>query len=370
MATIHQKKMLLKGLLKGTRAFTGPFHVAIDVTSRCNLQCFGCRFHSASFNNASAAGRNVPDIPLELFGRICAQLRSVGTKTIILSGEGEPLLHPGIFDMIARAKSFGFQVALISNGTLLDGKTSRELLLSGLDVFRVSLWAFCPEDYEKAYPGTDIKSFYRVLEGLNSLRYAMKEAGTCLPKVAIHHPVSKRNFNNIRKIVGLAKAVGVDRVSFSPFLSTRGRLSSDETNLDMGSSLVDTFKILKKELDESSIAHNIGQLFLRYKFVKRSGEWPFPCYAGWYHSRISVDGTVFPCGSCDFRFGNLRDETFSEIWNGPAYRDFRRRTITRAGLLLLDSQCDCEYCCCAEDNFRVDRIFRWIPRFLSSKHTV
>ena len=69
-----------------------------------------------------------------------------------------------------------------------------------------------------------------------------------------------------------------------------------------------------------------------------------PRYIGWLHAYLKVDGTVLPCGDCDLVMGNLNDHSLQEIWNGPAFRAFRRQTLTRAGLRALDRQCDCAFC--------------------------
>lgn len=46
MASAYQKIKLLQGLLTGEYAHTGPFHAVVGLTSRCNLRCVGCRYHS------------------------------------------------------------------------------------------------------------------------------------------------------------------------------------------------------------------------------------------------------------------------------------------------------------------------------------
>ena len=67
----------------------------------------------------------------------------------------------------------------------------------------------------------------------------------------------------------------------------------------------------------------------------------------------------FACGPCSIVMGNLRERPFTEIWNGPAYRDFRRHSPNREGLLSLKDRCNCANCCLWRDNVRVHRTFRW-----------
>jgi hypothetical protein len=71
MATFYQKTALLKGLLTGEVAKTGPFYVDIDLTRRCNLRCLGCPYHSPHINDTSPQNPAVMDISLDFFKRLC-----------------------------------------------------------------------------------------------------------------------------------------------------------------------------------------------------------------------------------------------------------------------------------------------------------
>jgi len=50
----------------------------------------------------------------------------------------------------------------------------------------------------------------------------------------------------------------------------------------------------------------------------RRCDWP------WTHTCIEVNGKVHPCYSYFECLGNLREQPWADIWNGPAYRRFRR----------------------------------------------
>ena len=87
----------------------------------------------------------------------------MGTKNLILTGEGEPFLHPRMFDLISVAKRSGFNIILFTNGTLLNESSIQSLLVSRLDVLKVSLWARSPEEYSKNYPGAKSDNFARLV---------------------------------------------------------------------------------------------------------------------------------------------------------------------------------------------------------------
>ena len=120
---------------------------------------------------------------------------------------------------------------------------------------------------------------------------------------------------------------------------------------------------LGKRLDSLSLKHNIHQTLLCYTIGEAVWE-KMPCYIAWYHTRIRVNGNVLPCQRCDLPMGNLNEKSFTDIWNGTVYRSFRKKTLTRKGLMSFSDHCDCRFCCYAGDNMKVHRLFKWISPFL------
>jgi len=113
------------------------------------------------------------------------------------------------------------------------------------------------------------------------------------------------------------------------------------------------------------LTHNIPRVLLRYGLGKRA--WDVPCYIGWTHSRVKVDGTVVPCGTCQVSLGHLTERSFTEIWNGPGYRSLRKMLLSPDAPRYLGEKSFCEFCCYIEDNRRADRIYRWLRPFRRRK---
>jgi MoaA/NifB/PqqE/SkfB family radical SAM enzyme len=358
MATISQKVNLLRGLLTGERAYTGPFYVTIDMTRRCNLKCFGCRYHSSLINIPAPGDQTILDISFNLVKKLCEELATMGTHSITLMGEGEPMLYPHLIDSISIAKSLGFHVTLITNGTLLDEASIHSLIDSQLDLLKVSLWATSIEEYEQNYPGTNPDYFRRTVNGLKLLSLLKTEKKSKFPSVDLHQPINKHNFEKTDAMVDLAYEAGCNAISFSPFLSHRGELApyilSPEEEKSLCLSLIKT----KKRLNSLSMEHNIDETLLRYRIGEAVWD-KLPCYIGWLHTRIKVDGMVLPCGPWTQPFGHLKENPFREIWNGAGYRSFRRKTLTRKGLISIEKECDCGFCCLINENLRVHQIFRF-----------
>jgi MoaA/NifB/PqqE/SkfB family radical SAM enzyme len=351
---------LFGGMLGGEFAATGPFFVDVDVTRRCNLRCVGCPYHSASADGAPIYRADVNDLPPHLFQDLCDQLGALGTRELVVQGSGEPLLHPEIFEMLATAKAMGFRVTLLTNGTLIDGNAARNLLDSGVDVVKVSLWAGSAEQYAKNQPGGNPDGFGRVIKGLGLLGRLKRERGRTVPKVIIYHVINRNNFDATAAMADLAVDTGCNGVFFSPMYQAGGQGDSTALSAEQERVALRSLARMKKHLRSLSLDENIDTALLRYSLGNSPDRFP-PCYIAWFHARVRTDGAVQGCGRCDPRitFGNLHQRSFGEIWNGPEIRAFRRTASTREGLASLSGHCDCQMCCFAGENLRVHRFFSW-----------
>jgi MoaA/NifB/PqqE/SkfB family radical SAM enzyme len=362
MAALSEKIRLLKGLHSGEIASSAPFFVTMDITRRCNLRCFGCRYHSPDRRMAQKDGAVLQDYPLDLFRQVIAELKTMGARSLCISGEGEPFLHPQILDFVRLTKKAGLHLVVLTNGTRLDETTIRFLIDFRLDILKVSLWANSPEEYEQSCPGTGPGNFHKVLAGLKVLASAKAAQKTKLPAVILHQPVTRDNFQQTPALVDIALATGCEGLSFSPFKTRRGQFTAGVLAADEESAFCLALKQLKKKLKAGFIGSGVDQILRRYRIGEAVWD-KLPCYIGWLHAYLKVDGTVLPCGDCDLAMGNLNDHSLQEIWDGPAFRTFRRQTLTRPGLRALGRHCDCAFCCHVLDNARVHRIFRWVAPF-------
>ena len=361
---LSEKIKLLRGLISGEAAWTGPFFVAVRLTQRCNLHCVGCAFHSPRLTHPAREARSREDFPLALFKKLCGELKLMGTSSLWLTGEGEPLLHPQLFDFIRVAKKANLAVKLITNGVLLDDAKLRLLIDSGLDVIRVSLWTSSPEEYSQNYPGTSPATFFKVQDNLKSLAALKSELKKTAPSVILHQPINRFNYQNLEAFAELAYASGCDTISLSLLRKIQGvQISSvclsreEEKILSLG------LRRLKKKVQRLFPSYSIDPLLRRLTVGEAVWE-KMPCYMGWITAELKMDGTVIPCCSCNLPMGNINESSMAAIWNGPAYQAFRRQTITRAGLSAMSRRCDCAYCNYT-DNDRGNRIFKWIAPFCS-----
>jgi MoaA/NifB/PqqE/SkfB family radical SAM enzyme len=350
---------LLRGLWSGDAAYAGPFAVTVDVTRRCNLRCIGCPSHSSYLNPPARQQTAVEDLDAGMFAGLCDELKTIGTGTLVFCGEGEPMLHPHLFEMVAQAKATGARVVLITNGTLLDQAKMQSLLESRLDVLRVSLWGSSAEEIANNYPGTNPEHLNRIGDRLREFTAIKDARRSLLPRIGLHLVINRHNYRKIESFVNLAIETRVNAVSFSPLHSNFGGLASIALSKEEESLLRDSLRLAGRKLRASGVDHNVEETSLRYDIgeeVRRK----VPCYVAWTHPRIRVDGTVQPCGPCNIAVGSLREQSLREIWNGPRYRSFRKKALSPPASGFLDANCDCSYCCHTAYNVRIHQFYKWL----------
>lgn len=359
MAAIREGIGLLRGLWSREVAFTGPFAVTLDVTRRCNLRCVGCVVHSPYLEAGVSLDHAASDVDVEMVAALCREMAAMGSRKLVLCGQGEPLLHPRLFDLIRLGKSSGLCVMLITNGTLFNQETAGELVNSGLDLVRVTLWAGTREEWEANYPGTKAKHISSVPDALRLIAAVKEAAGSTLPRVSIHMVINRLNHSGVMAFASLAREGRVDAVSFSPLHTVRGPLAELSLNQQEERMVVAQLRTLGSILRAAGMEENSRETIRRYE-VGADARSVVGCYVPWTHPRVRVDGTINPCGTCNWSVGNLREQSLREIWNGPAYRSFRQDILGPSGPGGVDGNCDCTYCCHFSSNERIHRVYRWL----------
>ena len=187
------------------RPITHLTKIYIEPTVACNLDCITCF-------------RNCWDQPIgkmsdETFEKVFEGMKELDPKpSVYFGGIGEPLFHPKTVEWIARMKSLGVQVELITNGTTLSETVTRKLIDSGLDMIWISIDGASPETYADVRIGAELPNILK-----NIWRLAKMRKGGHFPQPAIGFAflAMKRNIGDLPKIIRIARQVGAKHLSVS-----------------------------------------------------------------------------------------------------------------------------------------------------------
>lgn len=128
-----------------------PFSAYIFPTNHCNFRCNYCAHSLGAQGFRDTYGFAPETMGMDTYRAAIDQLAEFPRplKSLSLTGQGEPLLHPQLPEMVAYAKERGAseRVEFMSNGALLRQAAAQALVDAGLDCIRISLQGLSGEKY-------------------------------------------------------------------------------------------------------------------------------------------------------------------------------------------------------------------------------
>jgi radical SAM protein with 4Fe4S-binding SPASM domain len=325
-----------------------PRLVFWEVTKGCNLRCIHCRATATELSSPT-------DLPTERALEIIRQIASFANPILVLSG-GEPLYRGDIFKLARHATGQGLRVALATNGTLVTKNVARQIVDAGVRRVSMSLDGADANTHDsfRGIPG----AFEATLTGFRNLA----DLGMSLQ---INMTVARHNAHQLPAVLELARTIGADAlhtfllvpVGCGVDIADEQMVPPEEyermLNWFYEQSLTGTielkatcaphyFRVAKQRQVEAKRAaqaaaatdpNAIGPMEtlmpsgtgigLRPEHAHGSHPGGHPggmnamtkgCLAGSGVCFISHEGEVFPCGYLPVKAGDLRQQTFADVW--------------------------------------------------------
>jgi len=339
-------------LLHGERPPWGLRRVNIGVSDRCNHRCIMCSEHSPycveGGRRMAAEGvleeRDFGIMDPAMYRALIRDLREMGCREVELCGLGEPLLHPRIFEFLREAKQAGLWVRLVTNAGLLDEGKARELVEMGLDEIHISLNAGTAETYAMVH-GVAPSVFDRVLNSIEAIAQARREAGSERPVIETSFVVQAGNYREPVEWVTRAAAAGVDVVTFSALGAAPPeapvQLSAEQTEEAKRHVAAAIGLARSKGLE---VRGTFGALAERGTSFSEHVYAHMPCYIGHIFALVTASGRIHPCCACERVVGDLKEGGFAKAWRGEAYWRFREECLDLPNRLPALEGCSCMSC--------------------------
>ncbi len=330
-----------------------------EVTKGCNLRCIHCRATATELMSPA-------DLPTNKALNIISQIADFGSPILVLSG-GEPLYRQDIFELAEYATSRGLRTALATNGTLVTRDIAEKVKKAGIKRVSISLDGSdaITHDTFRGIPG----AFEAAVYGMRNLQ----ELGV---SVQINTTIARHNAHQLPDVLELARRLGADAlhtfllvpVGCGVDIAAEQMVAPEEyermLNWFYDQSLTGDielkatcaphyFRVQRQRRAADRIAgrepapqaashpHQIGPTDMTMPgstgiSLKPNGGPPVGhlghpgghpgdmtamtkgCRAGTGVCFISHEGEVFPCGYLPAIAGDLRKQSFAEIWNDSA----------------------------------------------------
>lgn len=270
-----------------------PYSLAIDPCNLCNFKCKFCAMQSSKEENLYKK----QFMDLDLFIKIIDDLGefSEKLKVLRLNGQGEPLLNHEIVNMIhyAKKQQVADYIEIITNGSKLNPQLNMQLVEAGIDRIRISVEEISTEGYaEMAGQKINFEEFVANIKDLHERSENKCEIYIKIVDAAVNTEGKRKLFYDIFE--NICDKIWIDQVI--PLWS---------------------------DYEELKRYFNIGSVGMHGQKIQPINVCPYPFYS----LIINPDGEVTAC-CADWKrkmvFGNLKQQSFKEIWNGKILKTFWR----------------------------------------------
>jgi MoaA/NifB/PqqE/SkfB family radical SAM enzyme len=265
---------------------------------------------------------------------------------ITLSGWGEPLLHPRIFDMIKLINAYGFRSHITTNGTLLTRDKINSLIESGLNSICISIDAFQASTLAKLRPGSQN---YDIFGNTKKLVEENRKRGKKL-EIGLSYTLNGYNVNELKEFLNWGFLIGVDwiyvtelifkylGVRKSPPRITKKQHQRIYRQIFRHASRTITIfnKILVRAPPLKYLTLKIGRSIYKSiqipRIILETSHFEHPCVLLKESLFISADKKVYPC--CHFAiYGEncLSNEPYSliDVWKGNKLHKLRENHLSQ-----------------------------------------
>ncbi len=318
-----------------------PLYIEIAPAGACNHRCTFCAVDYIGYKTRT--------LEKDLLISRVEEMAQRGVKSIMYAGEGEPLLHRHIGDIIVRTQKAGIDVALTTNAVALNEHLLHEALGS-ITWIKASVNAGTKESYSAIHK-TKADDFDRVFRNLAKAA-ELKQANRYKCAIGVQMVLLPENEHEAVALATRAKEAGADYTVIKPYsqhLMSLTTMAKGYKDYDYGHVLpleeqlqaleTDRFKVIFRRRTMEKLIENDR----RYSVCQAT---PF------FWAYVMASGDVYGCSAYledqRFCYGNINERSFTDIWEGEA----RRRNFEFVLHELNISEC--------RQNCRMDEVNRYL----------
>jgi len=303
------------------------------LTERCNLRCTHCYQEGCQGGELSLPqAKKIVNIAHDTIQSWSDTYEVDFSPSFNVTG-GEPFLSSYLMHILDHLNTKGFDIFLLTNGTMIDSEKAG--MLAAIPVQGVQVSIEGPEAVHNQIRGKG--KFRKAMHGVDQLLDAGLE-------VTLNVTLSEINYYYLKDLVELASSVGVQRLGFSRLVPYgRGkdlinRIIPKEKLRQVYEDILTTRNDKVLITTGDPVASQVGEeIDGKNDTIPLGG-----CAAGVSGITILPDGTLTPCRRLGVPIGNILKGSFREIWaTSPVLESLRTKSSYKGkcGMCARWSQC-------------------------------
>jgi len=279
-----------------------PLYLEISPIGACNHRCIYCALDFMEYQPRFLNRNTLKD-------RL-SEMGSLGIKSIMYAGEGEPFLHKDISSIINDTRKSGIDVAVTTNGVLFDQELA-DKVLADLDWIKISINAGTKNTYARIHRTKD-SDFNRVIKNMTyAAKLKRKNNYRCVLGMQI--VLLPENVKEVFLLAKIAKDIGMAYLVVKPYSQHPLSRTTRYKDIKYSKYLGLAGKLLKLNNEKFNVIFRIHTM---QKWDDASRNYKH-CLALPFWSYIDSAGEVWACSiyltKDKFRLGNINKHTFQEI---------------------------------------------------------
>jgi len=295
-----------------------PHVVAWNLTRRCNLECAHCYIAAGPRESATS------ELDTAECLRIVDEVLAVNSAPMLILSGGEPLLRHDLAEIAGYASERGATVVVGTNGTLLTDERIAALKAAGVRGFAVSIDSLTPRYHDNFRHGKG--SLDDTIAALGRLRAQRLD-------FIIQTTATKGNRAELERVAQWSAEQGA--VAFNCYFlvaTGRGAGLSDLAPAEYEAVLADLARWQRDYRGRMMVRAKCAPHFMRHVHAADPDSpilnYETRCPCGTQYCRITPDGKLTPCPYLPEVAGDLRAQTFGDIWrSAPLFHTIRAGTL-------------------------------------------
>ncbi|MBO7484697.1 MAG: radical SAM protein [Spirochaetaceae bacterium] len=347
---LNSKKVLYPFFDIANQYLTGktdfyPWAVEVHPTAKCNHSCIHCSYKERNENRI--------ELDKGTFDKLIDSLIEMKVHGVFFSGGGEPCAYRYLKDAIVKLSSNGIEVALVTNGTLIEKMEILEVA-NYLNYIAVSVPS-CNKEMFKKITGNDYVE--TVLELPRKIRDLHGEKS---PIIGTRVVITNLIADEVPSILQTLKDKEFDYANFKVVrdYESRGLGLSDEMSEKLNNVITDL-------VNNGKIDHRYTNLDTIFNYRK-----PYEPKNTCHMNRMGLLAVVTPegdvfhniseIGNTDFLIGNLHYKDLKKLWNSPEHEKVKEASHN----LWISGKC--KNCRSIGFNQRINEVLENLPSKMDS----